>query len=173
MPTPQKEMIVKEMSEKFSNAKSIIMADFTGVDVNTINEVRKGFYESNVEYRVVKNTLAKLSLGEAGIEGLDEYLTGVNAYAIGYEDPTQPIKVFEKFKKQLDGKLPIKAAYFEGEVIPSDKVDVLAKLPTLDEARGKIVGALQAPMAKLVGVLQAPATKVVGVFQAQGNKESE
>ncbi len=173
MPTPQKEAIVQEMSEKFSNAKSIVMADFTGVDVNTINEVRKGFRESNVEYRVVKNTLAKLSLNKAGIDGLDDYLNGVNSYAIGYEDPTQPIKVFEKFKKQLDGKLAIKAAYFEGEIIPSEKVDVLAKLPSLDEVRSQIVGLLTSPMSKLVGTLQAPATNLVGVFKAFGNKESE
>jgi large subunit ribosomal protein L10 len=135
--------------------------------------VRKGFRESKVEYRVVKNTLAKLSLNKAGISGLDKYLSGVNSYAIGYDDPILPIKVFEKFKKQLDGKLAIKVAYFEGEIIAPEKVGMLAKLPSLNEIRGQLVGLLKAPASRLVGTLQAPAAKLIGVFKALENKENK
>ena len=170
MPTPQKEAIIQEMSQKFSDASSIFLADFTGVDVNTINEIRKNFFDGDVDYRVVKNTLAKLSFKKAGIEGMDELLKGVNAYAISYDDPTRPIKIVEKMKKELDGKFAIKAAYFEGKIVTQNEVEALAKLPSLDELRSQLIGLLQAPLSKMVGVLQAPARDVVGVFKAYGEK---
>lgn len=173
MPTAQKEMVIKEMTEKFSNAKSIFLADFTGVNVNTITELRKGFHESKLEYRVVKNTLAKLSFDKAGIAGMDEFLSGVNSYVISYEDPAMPVKVLEKFKKQLEGKFALKAAYFEGLVVGSDKIEALSKLPGKEELRGKIVGLLQSPMSKLVSVLQGPMRNVIGVLKALETKENQ
>ncbi len=166
MPTPQKEAVVAEMTKKFADAKSIFMADFTGIDVNLINEVRKGFYDADVEYRVVKNTLALRSMKEAGIEGLEEYLTGVNAYAISYDDPTQPIKVLEKFKKELEGKLSVKAALFEGEVVGSDRVADLAKLPSKTELLGQFVGMINSPMTKLAGTLSGAMSQFVGVLKS-------
>ncbi|RMF58228.1 MAG: 50S ribosomal protein L10 [Calditrichaeota bacterium] len=166
MPTPQKEAIVEEMTRKFSEASSVFLADFTGVDVNTITEIRKKFHEVNVEYRVVKNTLARRSFEKAGITGMLDYLTGVNSYAISYEDPTQPIKVIEKFKKDLNDKFKIKAALFEGELVPPEKVDALAKLPSKQELLGQFVGMLQSPMTKLAGTLNAAMSQLVGVLKA-------
>lgn len=165
MPTPQKEAIVQEMSEKFTNASSFFLADFTGVDVNTINELRRKFYESNVEYRVVKNTLAKLSLKNAGIEGFDEMLKGVNSYAISYDDPTLPIKIVKKFKKELDGKFEIKAAYFDGEIV-SENVDALSELPSKEELLAKFMSMIQSPMTKLAATLNAPMSGMVGVLKS-------
>ncbi|NOX36105.1 MAG: 50S ribosomal protein L10 [Calditrichaeota bacterium] len=166
MPTPQKEQIVQEMTDKFSRAQSIILADFTGIDVNTITELRKKFREANVEYRVVKNTLARLSVKNAGIEGLEPFLVGVNSYAISYDDPTKPIKVIEEFKKELEDKFQIKAAYFEGKIIGPEQVPALAKLPSRDELLAQFVGMLNSPMSKLVGTLQGAMTKLIGVLKA-------
>ena len=166
MPTPQKEAIVQEMSKKFADASSIFLADFTGVDVNTINEIRQGFFDAKVEYRVVKNTLAKRSFEKAGIEGMTEFLSGVNAYAISYDDPTQPMKVVEKFQKDLDGKFQIKGAYFEGQIVPREKVEALAKLPSKNELLGQFVTMIQSPMQKLVSTLNAPMQNVAGVLKS-------
>ena len=166
MPTPQKEAIVKEMTDKFSSATSIFLADFTGMDVNTVVELRKQFYAAQVEYRIVKNTLAKRSLADAGIEGLDTYLTGVNGYVISYDDPTQPIKVIEKFKKELDGKFNVKAAYFEGKIVESDKVAAISKLPSKQELLGQLVGMLQSPMSKFAATLRGGMSSFVGVLSA-------
>lgn len=171
MPTPQKEAIVQEMTEKFSSANSIILADFSGVDVNTINQLRKNFREANVEYRVVKNTLAKLSLEKAGIEGFSEMLTGVNGYAISFDDPTTPIKVLEKMKKDLAGKFPVKSAYFEGQVIPQEKVADLAKLPSKTELLSMLVGMLQSPMTKFAATIQAPLQNLSGALKALADKK--
>ncbi len=165
MPTPQKEQVVQEMSEKFGRAVSIYLVDFTGMDVNTTNELRKSFRESNVEYRVLKNTLAKLSFHNAGVEGMDEFLKGVNAYAISYDDPTLPAKILEK-NKEFKERLKLKAALFEGKVVGPEAVETLAKLPTRDELLSQLVGMLQSPMTKLAGTLNGAMAKLVNVLKS-------
>lgn len=172
MPTPQKIKIVEEMTDKFSRASSFFMADFTGVDVNTVNELRQEFFDQNVEYRIVKNTLAKLSLDKAGIDGFDGYLKGVNAYAISYDDPTTPIRIIKDFKKKkLKDKLELKAAFFEGQVIEATGVEALANLPTKQELLGQLVGMLASPMTKLARTLQAPMSNTVGVLKSLEEKK--
>lgn len=171
MPTPQKEALIVEMTEKFTNASSIFLADFTGIDVNTINKVRQKFYDSKVEYRVVKNTLAKISLNKAGINQLDDYLTGVTAYAISYDDPVSPIKVIEDFKKDLDGKMAVKVAIFEGEVVTAERVEALSKMPNKQEMLGQLVGMLQSPMTKLAGTLSGAMSSFVGVLKSLEEKK--
>lgn len=166
MPTPQKEQIIQEMTDKFSRATGIYIADFTGVDVNSVVELRKSFREADVDYKVVKNTLARRSLKQAGVEGLEEFLVGVNSYAISYNDPTQPIKILEKFKKELEDKFLVKAAYFEGKVIGPDRVGTLAALPSRNELLGQFVGMLRSPMTRVVGTLNATMTKLVGVLKS-------
>lgn len=173
MPTPQKEVIIQEMAEKFGRATSFIMTDFTGVDVNMINQIRQKFFEAEVEYRVVKNKLAKRSLDQSGIEGLNDYLKGVNAYAISYDDPTLPMKVLEKFKKELNGKMPVKAAFFEGTIVESDRVDALSKLPSKTELIGQFASMLISPMSKLAYALNASMQDVAGVLKALQDKKEE
>ncbi|RMI20788.1 MAG: 50S ribosomal protein L10 [Calditrichaeota bacterium] len=173
MPTPQKEAIVKEMTEKFSRANSVFLADFTGIDVNTINQLRRQFREARVEYRVLKNTLAKLSLHNAGITQLDEYLTGVNGYVISYDDPTLPVKVVEKLKKDLNDKFKLKAAYFEGQLVGTDQVASLAKLPSKQELLGQLCSMLQSPMTKLAGTLNAAMQNLVGALKALEEAKKE
>ncbi len=164
MPTPQKEQIVQEMTEKFGNATSIFLVDFTGMDVNTTTELRKNLREANVEYRVLKNTLAKLSFQKAGIEGMDEFLKGVNGYMISYDDPTLPAKVLKK-KKEFKEKLQMKAALFEGRVVGPDQVEALANLPSRDELLAQLVGMLKQPMTKLAGTLNAAMSNLVNVLK--------
>lgn len=171
MPTPQKEQIVSEMADKFSRAKSIFLADFSGIDANTINSLRKKFHQEKVEYRVVKNTLAKISFENAGIDGMSSYLNGINSYAISYEDPTLPMKVVDGLKSTLEDKFVVKAAYFEGEIIGPDRIKGIAKLPTREQLLSQLVGVLQAPMAKLVGTLQASITNFLLVLKAMESKK--
>lgn len=165
MPTPEKEQIVNEMTEKFGRANSIYLVDFTGMDVNTTTELRKNLRESDVEYRVLKNTLAKLSFEKAGIKGLDEYLTGVNAYAISYDDPTIPAKVLDK-KKEYKEKIKFKAALFEGKILSSDEVAAVIKLPSRMELLGQLVGMLKSPLSKLASTINAVPAQLVNVLKA-------
>ncbi len=173
MPTPQKEKIVSEMADKFSRANSIFLADFSGIDVNTINALRKKFHEKNVEYRVVKNTLAKISFENAGIDGMTTFLNGVNSYAISYDDPTLPMKVVDIFKSNLDGKFKVRAAYFEGQIIGPEQITGIAELPSREQLLAQLVGVLQAPMVKLMGTLNASVTKIMMVLKALEDKKSK
>lgn len=165
MPTPQKEQIVQEMTDKFAKATGVYLVDFTGLDVNSATDLRRKLREAKVEYRVVKNTLAKRSLHNAGIEGLDEYLTGVNAYAISYDDPTVPVKVLDK-QKEVKEKLKLKAAIFEGKILGAEEVEKIAKLPSREELLSQLMGMLKSPMTKLAGTLNAVPSKLAQVLKA-------
>lgn len=170
MATPQKEKIVEEMTDKFGRASSIFLVDFTGMDVNSTTELRRNFRESNIEYRVLKNTLAKISFQHAGIKGMEEYLEGVNAYAISYDDPTLPVKILDK-NKEFKEKLKLKAALFEGKVIGSAQVVAIAKLPSRTEMLGQLVSMLNSPMTKLAGTLNASIVKLVNVLKSLEEKK--
>lgn len=76
------------------------MTDYTGIDVQTVNGLRKQFRESNIEYKVLKNRIAKIALHNAGIKGLDPYLKGVTSFVIGYDDPVIPVKIVKDFNKR-------------------------------------------------------------------------
>lgn len=170
MATPQKEKLVQEMSTKFGRATGIYLVDFTGMDVNTTNELRRNFRHSQIEYRVLKNTLAKISFKQAGIEGMEPYLTGVNGYAISYDDPTLPIKLLEK-NKDFKDKLKLKAALFEGKIVAPQQIENLAKLPSKPELIARIVGLLNSPMSKLVNTLNSAMYSLVNVLKAIEEKK--
>jgi len=173
MATKQKEKTVAEYADKFKRAKSIYLADYTGVDVPTVTELRKKFRESDIEYRVLKNRLAKRSLNEAGINDLDPYLVGVTSFVIGYDDPVVPAKIIKEFKKNKKQVLTVKAAYFEGKAFSAQEAVKLADLPSREVLLAQFVGLLQAPMTKLAGTLQASMQKLVRSLDALKISKSE
>ncbi len=165
MATAEKIAIVEEYTDKFKQANSLYLADYTGIDVETVTQLRNRFREQNVEYKVLKNRLAKRSLHNAGIENLDEYLQGVTSFIIGYDDPVVPAKIVKEFNKKKE-ILRLKAVYFEGQLIDAEKAKGLADLPSHEELLGKFVGMLQSPMTKLANTLQAPMQKLLGTLSA-------
>lgn len=170
MPTTRKEKIVEEMTEKFGRASSIFLVDFTGMDVNLTNELRRDFRESNVEYRVLKNTMAKLSFQKAGIDGMDNFLKGVNAYAISYDDPTTPAKILEK-NKEFKEKLILKAALFEGKIVGAEQVQTISKLPSKMELLSQLVSMLNSPMSRLCGTLNASLANLICALKSLQEKK--
>ena len=165
MPTAQKIDIVEKYTDKFKEAKCVYIADYSGIDVATVTEIRKKFRDQNIEYKVLKNRLAKLSLNNAGISELNDYLKGVNTFVIGYGDPVAPAKIFEDFNKKKE-ILPLKAVLFEGKVFQAEQAKEIAKLPTREVLLGQLLGMLQSPMSKLAATLQAPMQKMAGVLNA-------
>jgi large subunit ribosomal protein L10 len=171
MPTPQKIDIVEKYTEKFKEAKSVYIADYSGIDVATVTDVRKKFRDQNVEYKVLKNRLAKISLNNAGITELDEHLKGVNTFVIGYDDPVAPAKIFEDFNKKQE-VLKLKAVLFEGKVFEAEQAKEIAKLPSREALLGQFVGMLQSPMTKLAATLSSSMQKMVGVLNALKDKKA-
>jgi len=163
MPNAQKLEIVKEFTEKFSRAKGIYLADYSRLTVQEAVEFRKKLKEKGVEYRVAKNTLMKIAVKDANIEGLSEFLVGPTGIAISYDDPASPAKLFYDFAKEND-KMDVKAFWLEGEIFGAEKFEQVAKLPSRNEMFSRFIGDLQSPMRTLAATLQASMSKLVGTL---------
>lgn len=173
MPTPEKEAIVEEVAEKLNEAKSVFLTDFRGLNVREANRLRRSFSDASVQYRVVKNTLARLSVKSAGCDELLEYLDGPTAMAFAMDDPSAPAKVIKEFSKESD-KLTVKACLFEGVLIGTDKVGELANMPSRIELLGMLTGVLEAPLSNFVFSLNAILNKLAYALDAvRSQKEQE
>jgi large subunit ribosomal protein L10 len=168
MPTQKKIELVEEYTQKFKSSKSIFLTDFSGINVTNTITLRRSFRNAQVEYYVIKNTLAKRSLKKAGIEGLDDLLVGMTAFAFSTTDAVAPVKVIKEFNKSQpkeNNSLVIKGCLFEGKVFGPDQVEALSSLPSREALLAQLVGLLQAPISKLMGTLQGGGQKLVAVLE--------
>ena len=172
MPTPQKEAIVAEITEQLNEAKSVFLTDFKGLNVDEINDLRRVFTGASVQYRVVKNSLARLSVKEAGCDELLEYLEGPTAIAFGMDDPAAPARVIKKFAKDTD-KLSVKVGLMDGVLIDSTRVNEIASLPSKVQLLGQLSGVLNAPLSNLVLSLNAILSKLVFALNAVKENKDE
>ncbi|MFQ5863609.1 MAG: 50S ribosomal protein L10 [bacterium] len=172
MPTSEKIATVEEIAEQLRQAKSVFLTDFSGLNVEEINNLRKSFRGASVQYRVVKNTLARLSAKSAGLEELLEYLEGPTALAFGMEDPSAPAKIITKFSKE-NNKLRIKACLFEGVLVGTDRISTITNLPSKGELLAKLMGSLNAPLSNLVFSLNGILRKLVYALDAVKKQKEE
>jgi large subunit ribosomal protein L10 len=169
MPTQKKIELVEEFGRKFKSSKSIFLADFAGINVAETTKLRRSFRNANVQYFILKNTLAKRSLENAGIEGLNEMLKGMTAFAFSDDDAVAPIQVIKEFNKQVKKEnkpLVIKGCVFEGRVFGPEQAEELSKLSNRSDLLAQFVGVLSAPMSNLVGALSGTGRKLVGVLES-------
>jgi large subunit ribosomal protein L10 len=164
-----KQEVITELHEKFSRAKTAILTGYTGINVEQITELRSKLRESKVEYRVVKNTLARRAAEGTGLAELKDHFVGPIGIALGYDDPVAPAKVLQEFSKTQE-KLELKIGMLEGKLLKQADIKALANLPSLDALRGKIIGLLQAPASRIARVLQAPGGQVARVIKAKADK---
>jgi large subunit ribosomal protein L10 len=172
MKRSEKEQIIEEVKEKVARAKSMFFADFTGITVEQVTELRREFRKSNVDYRVVKNTLARKALESVG--GYDTVLDRLvkpTAIAFGYDDPVAPAKIIKKFREKND-KLTVKICVVEKVVFDGKQLDELAKLPSRKEIIAGILGSIQAPMTGVVGAINAVMRDLVCVIDAIEKKKA-
>jgi len=169
MVQPVKVEKVEELKGLLQEAKSIILNDFTGLNVEDISELRKLCRENKVIYRVVKNTLAKRTIKELGLDELEPLFEGPTAVAISTEDEVAPAQVLKKFAD--DYELPrFKGGYVAGRVFNAQDVERLAKLPSKDVLRAQVVGTMQAPLRGLLHCLDASLRNLVLVLNAVAEK---
>lgn len=141
----EKVQLVQEISQRLRDSKSTIVADYRGLTVAEVTELRKKLREAGVEFKVLKNTMTRRATAEVGLTDLDEYLTGPNAIAFSYEDVTAPAKILNDFAKDHKA-LEIKAGVVEGRVVSLDEVKALATLPSREGLISMFLSVLQAPM---------------------------
>ena len=172
MARPEKVTTVQEIADILSEAKSIFVTDFKGLNVEQISEFRRKCREASVEYRVVKNTLARLATEKVGFSEMTEHFKGPSAIAYTYGDPSAPARIIKEFAKTLD-KPEIKMSMFEGEFYGPDKIAIIASLPSKDQLLAQVVGGLNAPIQGLVGSLHGLLQKLVLTLDAlRSSKES-
>ena len=148
-----KQDVVQEIVEKLNRAQAMVLVDYRGLNVEQVTDLRNQYRQEQIDYKVYKNTMMRFALKEAGIEGMDEYLTGPNAVAFSFEDPVSAAKVSHKYAKGND-KLVIKAGVVDGKVIDKTGVEALAKLPPKEVLVAQVLGTLNAPITGLATALQ-------------------
>lgn len=169
MDRSQKEQLVADLNKTFGETSLVVVTQQSGMTVAESSALRRQMREAGARYRVSKNRLTRRALEGTKFEALESLLTGPTAIAVS-EDPVAAAKVCVEFAKSND-KLTVVGGSLNGEMLDAAGIGTLAKLPSLDELRGKLIGVLQAPATKLAGVAQAPAAKLARVFSAYGSQD--
>ncbi|MGA1869052.1 MAG: 50S ribosomal protein L10 [bacterium] len=165
-----KKSIVAELQDKFQKSQSIVFADFIGMSVSQMEDLRGKARASNVEIKVVKNTLAKRAYDVFGDKEGVKFLTHNTAVGLGYDDPIIPIKVLLDYAKEND-KLNLKGALIQGKCIDKEKLKTLASIPSKEVLLTQLVTTLQSPIQGLVNVLSGPMRSLVTVLKAIEEKK--
>jgi len=169
----QKQQIVAEVNEVAASALSAVVADYRGLTVAEMTEMRAKARESGVYLRVVRNTLAKRAVEGTDYACLDETLVGPSLLAFSTEDPGSAARLLKDYAKELDA-LEVRALSIGGELIAADQIDRVAKLPTLDEARALLMSVMIAPVTKLARTInEVPGKLVRTVAAIKEQKEAE
>jgi large subunit ribosomal protein L10 len=141
----QKEQAISELREDLDGVAVVVVTDYCGLDVAKLVELRRQLRAESVDYRVVKNTLAKLAIEGTDMEFLSDHLQGPVALAWSSDDPVAPAKVLSKFIKENE-QLEIKAGYLAGKELDLAGIKAFAELPSMDEFRAKFLSVLNGPV---------------------------
>jgi len=173
MTQPYKIEEVKKIKAYLEEAKSIVLVDYKGINIEEVDELRNRMRNSDVKYFVSKNTFIKIALHEMGITELDKYLVGSTAVAVA-TDEVSPARELANFKKEVtkDKEYPnFKAGFVGGEFMNVDQLATLADLPTKEQLISMVLQGFNAPINGFVGTLQAIIKKFVYVVDAIAEKE--
>ncbi len=167
-----KKQIVSEVNEAANSALSAVLADYRGVTVSDMTELRKNARENKVYLRVVRNTLLKRAVENTDFECLREVLVGPTILAFSQEDPGAAARVLKDFAKEHND-FEIKALSIGGKLLGASEIDVLAKLPTYDQAVSMLMSVMLAPVTKLARTFNEVPTKVTRAVAAVRDQKQE
>jgi large subunit ribosomal protein L10 len=161
---------VSELHDKFARAVSAVLADFRGLSVQELTDLRQQLREASLELAVVKNTLARLAIHETAFEKLSPYLKGPTSITFSYRDSVAPARILSAYVKKQP-KLGVRAGLFEGELVPAEKIAEIADLPPREVLLAQTLATMQGPVAGLVGTLQGVLSMLVGTLHAIHDKK--
>ncbi len=154
----EKQQTVNDVSEKLKSYSCTVVADYRGLSVKQVTELRKQLREAGIEFHVIKNTLVRRATAATELTDLDEHLTGPTAYAFSKTDIVAPAKILSDFAKKNDA-LKVKAGVVEGRVVGYDQVKALADLPSREGLLSMLLSVLQAPMRNFALAVKAVSEK--------------
>lgn len=168
----EKEQVIAELREKLTKATVAIVAQPKNLDVATVTDLRRQFREKKIEYKIVKNTLAKLAAKGTAAEALDGLLEGPTALILGYEDPVSPAKVLQDFVAKKADRMAVRGAVVDGKLVDAKAVEALSKMPGLQELRSMLAGMVNRPAQMLASVLSQPGRSLARVVDAHREAEA-
>ena len=172
MPTQAKTDSVEALKGRLGGAKTAVLTEYRGLSVAQLSELRKQLKGAAAEYKVVKNRLARLAVKDSPLDSLGAHFKGPMGLVFTKQDPVAVAKALQAFVKN-NPALTIKLGLVEGRVLQPAELKALADLPSKEQLRAQIVGAVQGPMSQLVSLLQAPMRQLVYVLEARGKGASE
>ncbi len=160
----EKTEIISEVKEMIENSSAIYLTDYSGITVADISTIRNEFRKEGVRYKVIKNTLFKRALEEAGkYDKLAEHLAGMTGYAFASDNPVAPAKIIKKYN-DASQKLSLKACYIENEFFDGKRLNELASLPSKNDIIAGIMSSLSSPASGIVGTINAVISNLVSVI---------
>jgi len=169
----EKKATVEEITEDLNGAGAVYIANYSGMSVKEVNNMRGEFYEDDIKYKVYKNTLMKRAMEEVGgYEDLYPHLAEQNGFAFVEEELAAPAKVIKKLYEETE-KPKFKAAIIDGDYYSEDELDTLAAMKSKSEVIGDIVGLLLAPVSNVVSAIQAPGQNIAGAVETIAEEGDE
>ncbi len=166
----RKDKLVAQYKELIGQSNAIFVTEYAGLSVKDLQNLRKDVREANGAYYITKNTLLKLALRESDMPELADLLTGQVAAGFALEEAPTLAKALVNYAKS-DEKLVLKGGLIGSDILSADQVKALAKLPSLDQLRGQILGLISAPAQNIVSILTNGARQVVNVVDAYAKSE--
>ena len=167
-----KKQIVSEVNQAAASALSAVLADYHGVDVGELTALRKTARENKVYLRVVRNSLLKRAIEGTEFECIQAVLVGPTLLALSEEDPGAAARVLKDFSKENDN-FEIKALSVGGKLLEASQIDLLAKLPTLNQARSMLMSVMLAPITKLTRTANEVPSKITRTVAAVRDQKQE
>lgn len=167
-----KKQEVSTINDRFEKAKALIFADYRGLKVTEMTDLRDKLREGESSMKVVKNRLVKLVLKERGLDDLNEFFTDPTAIASTEADPAAPAKILVEFAKK-NNALQIKAGFMDGALLTKAQIEYVATLPSKDELLAKALSSMNAPATNFAMVLAAIPRQLVTVIDAIRKQKEE
>jgi large subunit ribosomal protein L10 len=162
--------MLAEIKDRMERASVVMSADYRGLTVAQLTDLRRALRPANVEVKIVKNTLAAMAATEAGRPEMAQLLTGPTALAIGLGDPIAPVKLLTEHLRARRMTLDIHGGWLEGKVLTRAEVESLATIPSREQLIADVVGKLQSPLYNFAGLLQSTMRNFAGLVEARANQ---
>ena len=171
MKRSEKKDFIAKLKEEISKSSSIIVAEYSGLTVKESENLRNEMRANGTNFKVTKNRLTKLAIQETHFKDISDLFKGPTAIAYS-TDPVAPARIAVTFEKKFE-KFNIIGGGYNGEKIDKEKIDFLAKLPSLDELRGKLVGLISAPAQKIVSIAIEPGSQIARLLSSKSSNSQE